>query len=209
MENTDVKLKQKVQLRKKVEEPKQTPAISASAIVEKPKQTIEVHSPNIQHIKEKKSKKWIGILLAIIALSIIGFTFLSKPNKNNNESPMIAEEKPEFVDKGSPTEEIPAVKEIKSSETTAIISESASKENETDEFKINTEENNSVIEQPNISDSFSSTNTLSEVSDNIQAEALKVIRGDYGIGRTRKEKLGNKYQIIQNRVNELKREGMF
>ena len=52
MEN--IKLKRKVQLRKKTEEPKQTPAISPSAIVEKPKQTIEVHSPNIQHIKEKK-----------------------------------------------------------------------------------------------------------------------------------------------------------
>ena len=56
MEN--IKLKRKVQLRKKTEEPKQTPAISPSAVVEKPKQTIEVHSPNIQHIKEKKSKKW-------------------------------------------------------------------------------------------------------------------------------------------------------
>ncbi len=38
---------------------------------------------------------------------------------------------------------------------------------------------------------------------------MKVIRGEYGIGQERKDKLGAKYQPIQNRVNELKREGVF
>jgi len=38
---------------------------------------------------------------------------------------------------------------------------------------------------------------------------MKVIRGEYGIGQERKDKLGAKYQPIKNRVNELKREGVF
>jgi hypothetical protein len=38
---------------------------------------------------------------------------------------------------------------------------------------------------------------------------MKVIRGDYGDGEERKEKLGSNYQSIQSRVNELKREGVF
>lgn len=45
--------------------------------------------------------------------------------------------------------------------------------------------------------------------DNIEAEALKVIQGDYGVGQERKNKLGTQYQAVQNRVNELKREGVF
>lgn len=46
-------------------------------------------------------------------------------------------------------------------------------------------------------------------SDNIEQEALNVIRGDYGNVPERRERLGSKYQEIQNRVNQLKREGAF
>ena len=191
MENTDVKLKRKVQLRKKVDEPKQTTAN---------------HSPNIQQTKEKKSKTWIGILLAIIALGIIVFIFLSKPNKNPEEAYVIAKEKTVIEDK-----EIPVAKEVENiptAETTEPISETANKENETEVIKTTTEEN-SVVDEPMKPANSSSTNTAPEVSDNIQAEAMKVIHGDYGVGKTRKEKLGERYQSIQNRVNELKREGVF
>lgn len=48
-----------------------------------------------------------------------------------------------------------------------------------------------------------------DVSNDVEAEAMKVIRGDYGVGQVRKDKLGSKYQTIQSRVNELKREGIF
>lgn len=47
------------------------------------------------------------------------------------------------------------------------------------------------------------------VSSNVEQEALNVIRGNYGNVPERREKLGTKYQTIQNRVNELKREGAF
>lgn len=48
-----------------------------------------------------------------------------------------------------------------------------------------------------------------QISSDIETEALKVIRGEYGIGQERRNKLGDKYHVIQNRVNELKREGFF
>lgn len=47
------------------------------------------------------------------------------------------------------------------------------------------------------------------VSSNVEQEAMNVIRGDYGNVPERREKLGNKYQEIQNRVNQLKKEGAF
>ena len=49
----------------------------------------------------------------------------------------------------------------------------------------------------------------SNISDNIEREAMKVIRGDYGNVPERREKLGNQFQTIQNRVNQLKKEGIF
>ena len=54
-----------------------------------------------------------------------------------------------------------------------------------------------------------SATPAAQVSSDIEAEALKVIRGEYGTGFERKLKLGSKYREIQNRVNELKRQGAF
>lgn len=47
------------------------------------------------------------------------------------------------------------------------------------------------------------------ISDNIEQEALNVIRGEYGVFPERREILGSKYQEIQNRVNKLKKQGVF
>lgn len=48
-----------------------------------------------------------------------------------------------------------------------------------------------------------------KVSGNIEQEARSVIHGDYGNFPERREKLGGRYQEIQNRVNQLKKEGFF
>lgn len=47
------------------------------------------------------------------------------------------------------------------------------------------------------------------VSSDIESEAIKVIRGDYGNNPGRKNNLGDKYEDVQKRVNELKRQGKF
>lgn len=59
------------------------------------------------------------------------------------------------------------------------------------------------------SDKSNTASSSSTVSDNIEHEALNVIRGTYGNVPERREKLGSKYQEIQNRVNQLKKEGAF
>lgn len=47
------------------------------------------------------------------------------------------------------------------------------------------------------------------ISDNIEQEAMNVIRGIYGNVPERREILGGKYKVIQNKVNQLKKEGIF
>lgn len=62
------------------------------------------------------------------------------------------------------------------------------------------------IESPEkIAEPVSNTDAVS----NVETEAIKVIRGDYGNNPERRRNLGSNYQTIQNRVNELKREGAF
>ena len=69
----------------------------------------------------------------------------------------------------------------------------------------------SIVNTPEITPVATQTtnNAPSVVSNDVEVEALKVIRGEYGIGQERKNRLGNKYDAIQQRVNELKRKGAF
>ncbi len=190
MEDTSIKLKRKVQLRKKVEEPEQT----NSAL-----------SQTGQENNKRRSKIWLWILLTLIVLGTIGFIFFSKPDKNTNETIAIAEEKTMKV------EEAPAVieKESTTPENTEVISKAIAEENDTEETRTSTKEKQIAVEEQTTKPTTISTNVSINISDDIQVEAMKVIHGDYGVGKTRRNKLGDRYQVIQNRVNELKREGVF
>lgn len=187
MANSDVKLKQKVQLRKKVEEP----------------ETRGEKSGNTPMPPKSNSKKWI--VLGIVAVCIICYVIFSKSGNTVATDPTqeteIVEETIVFTDsvsdKGEATEVV-----LPTTETD--LSNNADDQ----EAKVNdapaTTDNNSNIATPT-----TSAASLVNVSSDVEAEAMKVIRGDYGVGQERKDKLGTKYQIIQSRVNELKREGIF
>ena len=54
-----------------------------------------------------------------------------------------------------------------------------------------------------------SKSTPKTASNSTETEALKVIHGDYGNVPQRKELLGTRFNEIQARVNQLKREGKF
>lgn len=41
-----------------------------------------------------------------------------------------------------------------------------------------------------------------------EAKALQVIRGDFGNGQERKERLGSDYAVIQGKVNDMYRKGL-
>lgn len=58
-------------------------------------------------------------------------------------------------------------------------------------------------------EAVTTSKTSSSVSDDIESEARKVIRGEYGNNPERKSNLGERYHDIQKRVNELKRRGKF
>lgn len=96
--------------------------------------------------------------------------------------------------------------------------DSISKEN-LEEVKDPTSEQTNEIEEESIQSSQSpgaTSNTVltspasdHTISNNVETEALKVIRGIYGNVPERKERLGAQYPAIQARVNEMKRQGIF
>lgn len=97
-----------------------------------------------------------------------------------------------------------------SSDTETLESQEAEKSEfglETNNTEIVAENLNPVVN----SEEKEAQNTIgnAKVSNNVETEALNVIHGDYGNGELRKNKLGSSYQTIQNRVNELKRQGAF
>lgn len=191
MANHDVKLKHKVQLRKKIEEPE----VSVNNGDIDPAPTPAPEGP--------KSKLWLWILLGIVVLGGVGYMFFSKSGDKVAETP---EQEIEAVAESSvPTDTITV-------EGTDIEEDVPNDGNEA----ANTSEPKSpdTVETATTVDNTSNVSSLtqvneSNVSNDVEAEAMKVIRGDYGIGQERKDKLGSKYQTIQSRVNELKREGIF
>lgn len=54
----------------------------------------------------------------------------------------------------------------------------------------------------------SSSATSASVSGDVEENARRVIRGDFGNGQERKDKLGSSYSEIQGKVNEMYRQGL-
>ena len=190
MANSDVKLKHKVQLRKKVEEP----AVA-----------VETEHGNTPTPYKSSSKTWMWILLGVIALCVIGYFIFTK---SRDTAVTESEQDTELVEETIlPTDSVGNQEE--STEEVLPTHENEVSNNADDQnAKVNeaqaTTDNNS-----NIVTTTTSAASNANVSNDVEAEAMKVIRGDYGVGQERKDKLGTKYETIQSRVNELKREGIF
>ncbi len=186
MGNKDIKLKHKVQLRKKAEGP-----INGGD---------ESNPP--------KSKNWIWWIVAIVILCLIGFLVLSKSDKKAEQEPVV-----EIVEKVTNEEPVEAIPSDSVTEAMAVENSTADEATvSADESSVDSDTSEQGLstvppESANIATTISSTD--SNISNDVEVEAMKVIRGDYGIGQERKDRLGAKYQTIQNRVNELKREGVF
>ncbi|MCX4294645.1 MAG: hypothetical protein OSJ56_11400 [Prevotella sp.] len=195
MANSDVKLKHKVQLRKKVEEEPQP------VVAPKPEPT-PTPTPEPENTK---SNRWIWWVVGVIILCIIGYFLFSKSGKEQPAQP-----ETEVI------EEVSAIECVdEATDQPEVVQDEANAE---EAFKASQTEQ--PAEDPKAGAQAPVTNVVPEqtqqkatestsISNDVEAEAMKVIRGEYGIGQERKDKLGAKYQPIQNRVNELKREGVF
>lgn len=189
MDDSDVKLKHKVRLRKKIEDPIADPT-----------------SLKLKGLSWKQQKFWVRIVVFVVIFVVICIIIYSLAKTTGNKIVEIPKLKIETVtDSPVPIDTVAG--------HNADIEEAFS--NNDDEVANTIEEQSSAIIDTsstvdNTSNVSSSTSTnVTTVSNDVEAEAMKVIRGDYGVGQERKDKLGPQYRPIQNRVNQLKKEGAF
>lgn len=194
MGNSDVRLKHKVQLRRKVDDSKLADKSSIENSTTRPTSDAP------------KSRKMIWLIIGVIVLCFLGYFIFSKSD-NDGQKPVVVEDKTEVENISVPSDTTNSKEAVKEGvgETESEVVENSNN---------NVDESTAMVEsvKPTETTTIDNAKTsvrTTNVSNDVEAEAMKVIRGDYGIGQERKNKLGDKYQTIQNRVNELKREGLF
>lgn len=184
MDNSKIKLKRKVQLREKTGEVVNTIPNKVSWY--------------------KRPLAWVVIIALGVASGFCVWINLGKDNIVDKDS-AIEQEKSIVENSATINEgELEPSSEFHGSDSVSqVVIDNTS--------KIEEEQSKESIEQTMMvsNDDDKSMSSIVNISNDVETEALKVIRGDYGIGQERKDKLGEKYQTIQTRVNELKREGLF
>jgi uncharacterized membrane protein YdfJ with MMPL/SSD domain len=155
------------------------------------------------------NKRNLWIFLGIIALVVIlSFVFLGKNKGSKSQLPK---------DNGGTVVKIDSIKPTEdNTETTDSISvtkeDSALKKdsvNLTPEKSSNEDNSNNGSTTNVAKDELKSQNSSSEpLNGSLEQKAIAVIRGTYGNGLERKQKLGNEYTVIQNKVNEMYRDGL-
>lgn len=160
--------------------------------------------PMVPHMPPESGRRgiwtWlITILVLLIVLLIFWFLFMRDTEKEPTEQ--------------QPTEQLasePTVPVEAPESDSTVVSEVAVEE-EVVEAAVSPAATGSSSNSASTSSSSpvsAATPSSAAVSD-IDAEAWNVIRGEYGDGQVRKNRLGARYHEIQNRVNQLKREGKF
>lgn len=148
---------------------------------------------------KKNNTKWIVGAVVVIAV-VLAILFAIKGCNSNNEATSSEAATPasEIVnDSNVDSINVGEVKDIDEhlSQTPEIIT--------SQHVKID------IPQEEKISSGIADVQSNPVMSSEVESEAFKVIRGDYGNYPERKNALGDKYQSIQNRVNELKRQGVF
>lgn len=158
-----------------------------------------------QETSPPKRKPWWLLWLLILAV-IVGVIVYLLP-KNNEPLPPDPVGDGELIEtpiEGNDTEKTdigkPSEAPLKEAEV-ATSGEAVTEEGKAEEYSGGKSE-----ETPKAERTESAPSSKKPIlSDDIEKLALDVIRGNYGNGAERKEKLGDNYQAIQNIVNEIYR----
>ena len=236
IESPKVTLKIKQPEASVVAEPK--PAHAPTQPTAEPKQEPKPVSPTPQPEKKSNTGKVIGGLIAAAIIAGIFFFINNKESEGGDDStPTEAiAQNTENQDKGNDAPAAENSNEDASAESNGVPangSEAPVAEN-TDKSPANTTSSanhakatdNLVAEQPTkqnpatIAESAqskpaatqttkpSSSSTSAPVSGDVEENARRVIRGDFGNGLERRDKLGSSYSEIQGKVNEMYRQNL-
>lgn len=199
IESPKVTLKRKQPEAPVVAEPK--PAHAPTQPTAEPKQEQKSVSPTPQPEKKSNTGKVIGGLVAAAIIAGIFFFINNKESENGNDN--------------TQTEAITHNTEESYANTTSSTTPAKANDNQVAEQPAKREP--ATIAEPakpaqskpattETTKSFSTTSA--PVSGDVEENARRVIRGDFGNGQERRDKLGSSYYEIQGKVNEMYRQGL-
>lgn len=146
----------------------------------------------------KQSKPWYGHFrklwpIGVLIIGGLSAFLILRNNDNLPEEPIVptnqVESNSDTIQQPQPTNETIATDTLSKADVDQLPSIEVSHSNETESNIKDATQANVVVEK------------------NAHAAALSVIRGAYGNNPIRRKKLGNRYQEIQDIVNQLYREG--
>ena len=235
IESPKVTLKRKQPQTPVVAEPK--PAHAPTQPTAEPKQEPKPVSPTPQPKKKPNTGKVIGGLIAAAIIAGIFFFINNKESENSNDNTqteaiaqntenqdkgnnaLAAENSNEDASaesKGVPANgsEAPVAENTDKSPANTTSSANHAKANDNQVAEQPTKQNPATIAEPAQSKPAATQNTKPSsstsvpVSGDVEKNARRVIRGDFGNGQERKDKLGSSYSEIQGKVNEIYRQGL-
>ena len=153
-------------------------------------------------IPTNSRKKLIVGLAALIVVVIAGFVLFGN-NQSTGKSDAIVTDS---LTKDSVQKDSTLADSLKK-ENSSVVSNEESNNKETEDIKDEMQSKASVPVDTNVK-SQQGPNTESSSMGSVEDKAKQVIRGIYGNGFVRKQKLGNDYAEIQGKVNEMYRNGL-
>ena len=180
----------------------------------------------------KKTNKWLFVV-AIVVLVLLAWWLFPKSDddkediatkttevvapedsaiiteangEGQKDEPIVQSEKVEMAENSKSSEELPANgKKTDEQQKEVAKEEPATSKSASQDGK----ELVSAKHTPDETKKTSSTPQVDNMSLGDTEEMAKlVIRGQYGVGSERKQKLGSKYDVIQSRVNEMYKQGL-
>ncbi len=200
-------------------------------VVAEPKQ--KPVSPTPQLGKKSNTGKVIGVLVA--AAIIAGIFFINnkegeggndsnpteaiaqntKDQNEGNDTPTAENSNEDASTESKGSSEAPVAKNTDKSPANTTSSANHAKATDNLVAEQPTKQNPATIAEPARSKPAatqttkpSSSSTSAPVSGDVEENARRVIRGDFGNGLERRDKLGTSYSEIQGKVNEMYRQGL-
>lgn len=168
--------------------------------------SVDENDPSSGRYVKSNKAKIIGGLVAAAVIIVGGVFFVNNGNGNCNnlttETVSQVGKEPTTGGNDSTTES--------NGKTEAVASSEAEEKPAVNEAKpiSSVADENHVMTSTEKSSTSPSENSDNNVDGDVETNARRVIRGDFGNGQVRKDRLGGLYSEIQSRVNEIYRQGL-
>lgn len=213
-----VQIKKKVTLKAKTEQPAESTQQNVQPSLREKQSDISSKGSNEPAVSQKNGRKYLIGTIAVVALLCGGYYLLSDraESSGENSTVQVTENSNSNKDNNNQAENANS-----NNENSGDSSSNQAEESNPSNSKVSTENENESVslneEQaaPNTNERTSHeanstiSNTESSLSSNsLVQKAKEVIRGNYGNGIERKQKLGEQYTEIQGKVNEMYKKGL-